>query len=46
MAERPKSLLIPFLAAAVVAGFARMVAEKIKRDRELRRPGPKHPQDS
>jgi hypothetical protein len=36
MAERPKSLLIPFMAAAVVAGLARMVIEKIKRDRQAR----------
>jgi hypothetical protein len=36
MAGRPKSLLIPFMASAVVAGLGRMVIEKIKRDRELR----------
>ncbi|WP_269092605.1 hypothetical protein [Arthrobacter hankyongi] len=39
MAERPKSLLLPILAAAVVAGLARMVIQKIKQDRRLRQAG-------
>jgi len=38
MPERPKSLLLPILAAAVAAGLGRMVVQKIKRDRQARQP--------
>lgn len=37
MAEKPKSVLLPVLAAAVFAGLGRMVLQKIKADREARR---------
>ncbi|MCE3293675.1 MAG: hypothetical protein K0Q84_2612 [Arthrobacter sp.] len=33
MAEKPKSVLLPVLAAAVFAGLGRMVLQKIKADR-------------
>ena len=36
MAEKPKSVLLPVLAAAVFAGLGRMVLQKIKADREAR----------
>jgi hypothetical protein len=36
MPESPKSLLLPLLAAAVVAGLGRMVVQKIKQDRRQR----------
>ncbi|WP_427134264.1 hypothetical protein [Pseudarthrobacter sp. S9] len=36
MAEKPKSVLLPFLAAAVFAGLGRMVLQKIKADRAAR----------
>ena len=37
MAKKPKSVLLPVLAAAVFAGLGRMVLQKIKADRESRR---------
>jgi hypothetical protein len=37
MAEKPKSVLLPVLAAAVFAGLGRMVLQKIKADREASR---------
>lgn len=33
MAEKPKSVLLPMVAAAVFAGLGRMVLQKIKADR-------------
>jgi hypothetical protein len=33
MAEKPKSVLLPVVAAAVFAGLGRMVLQKIKADR-------------
>lgn len=33
MAEKPKSVLLPVLAAVVFAGLGRMVVQKIKADR-------------
>ena len=36
MAEKPKSVLLPVLAAAVFAGLGRMVVQKIKADRAAR----------
>jgi hypothetical protein len=36
MAENPKSLLLPVLAAVVFAGLGRMVVQKIKADRAAR----------
>ena len=36
MAEKPKSLLLPVVAAAVFAGLGRMVFQKIKADRAAR----------
>lgn len=36
MAEKPKSMLLPMVAAAVFAGLGRMVLQKIKADRAAR----------
>ncbi|WP_427005065.1 hypothetical protein [Pseudarthrobacter sp. H2] len=36
MAEKPKSVLLPVLAAVVFAGLGRMVVQKIKADRAVR----------
>jgi hypothetical protein len=36
MAEKPRSLLLPMVAAAVFAGLGRMVLQKIKADRFTR----------
>ena len=36
MAEKPKSVLLPMVAAAVFAGLGRMVLQKIKADRAAR----------
>jgi hypothetical protein len=36
MAEKPKSVLLPVLAAVVFAGLGRMVVQKIKADRAAR----------
>ncbi|GAP55287.1 hypothetical protein [Arthrobacter sp. 92] len=36
MAENSKSVLLPFMAAAVFAGLGRMVFQKIKADRAAR----------
>lgn len=36
MAENPKSVLLPVIAAAVFAGLGRMVLQKIKADRAAR----------
>lgn len=36
MAQKPKSVLLPVLAAAVFAGLGRMVMQKIKADRAAR----------
>ncbi|MDQ1595133.1 MAG: hypothetical protein QOH40_1689 [Arthrobacter pascens] len=36
MAEKPKSVLLPVIAAAVFAGLGRMVLQKIKADRAAR----------
>ncbi|WP_461173822.1 hypothetical protein M1D93_03615 [Arthrobacter sp. Z1-9] len=36
MAEKPRSLLLPVVAAAVFAGLGRMVFQKIKADRFTR----------
>ncbi|MGO4188257.1 hypothetical protein [Pseudarthrobacter sp. TAF60_1] len=36
MAEKPKSVLLPLVAAAVFAGLGRMVMQKIKADRAAR----------
>jgi hypothetical protein len=36
MVEKPKSLLLPIMAAAVFAGLGRMVFQKIKADRAAR----------
>jgi hypothetical protein len=36
MAEKPRSLLLPVVAAAVFAGLGRMVLQKIKADRFTR----------
>ncbi len=36
MAEKPKSVLLPVVAAAVFAGLGRMVLQKIKADRLAR----------
>jgi hypothetical protein len=43
MAEKPKSVLLPMVAAAVFAGLGRMVLRKIKADRaaiQIRVAGP------
>ncbi|HKS01575.1 MAG TPA: hypothetical protein VJS86_07845 [Arthrobacter sp.] len=39
MAEKPKSVLLPVMAAAVFAGLGRMVIQKIKADRAARQNG-------
>ena len=39
MAEKPKSVLLPVMAAAVFAGLGRMVIQKIKADRTARQGG-------
>ncbi|MDQ0076244.1 hypothetical protein [Arthrobacter oryzae] len=36
MAQKPKSVLLPVMAAAVFAGLGRMVIQKIKADRAAR----------
>ncbi|TLM75043.1 hypothetical protein [Pseudarthrobacter sp. NamB4] len=36
MADKPKSVLLPMVAAAVFAGLGRMVLQKIKADRFAR----------
>jgi hypothetical protein len=36
MAQKPKSVLLPVLAAAVFAGLGRMVMQKVKADRAAR----------
>ncbi|CAN7203586.1 hypothetical protein JOE31_004011 [Arthrobacter sp. PvP023] len=36
MAQKPKSVLLPVMAAAVFAGLGRMVMQKIKADRAAR----------
>ncbi|MDQ0754367.1 hypothetical protein [Arthrobacter sp. B3I4] len=36
MAQKPKSVLLPVIAAAVFAGLGRMVLQKIKLDRAAR----------
>ncbi|MBP1234084.1 hypothetical protein JOE40_003727 [Arthrobacter sp. PvP102] len=36
MAQKPKSVLLPVVAAAVFAGLGRMVMQKIKADRAAR----------
>jgi hypothetical protein len=36
MVEKPKSVLLPIMAAAVFAGLGRMVLQKIKADRAAR----------
>lgn len=36
MAQKPKSVLLPVMAAAVFAGLGRMVIQKIKADRTAR----------
>lgn len=36
MAQKPKSVLLPVMAAAVFAGLGRMVLQKIKADRAAR----------
>ncbi|QCB95657.1 hypothetical protein E5206_00865 [Arthrobacter sp. PAMC25564] len=36
MAEKPKSVLLPVLAAVVFAGLGRMVVQKIKADRAVK----------
>ena len=36
MAEKPKSVLLPVVAAAVFAGLGRMVLQKIRADRAAR----------
>ncbi|WP_247046175.1 hypothetical protein [Arthrobacter rhizosphaerae] len=36
MVDRPKSLLLPIMAAAVFAGLGRMVFQKLKADRAAR----------
>ena len=36
MAEKPRSVLLPVMAAAVFAGLGRMVLQKIKADRAAR----------
>jgi hypothetical protein len=36
MVDKPKSLLLPIMAAAVFAGLGRMVFQKLKADRALR----------
>ena len=36
MVEKPKSVLLPIMAAAVFAGLGRMVFQKIKADRAAR----------
>jgi hypothetical protein len=36
MAQKPKSVLLPVMAAAVFAGLGRMVTQKIKADRAAR----------
>jgi hypothetical protein len=37
MGEKPKSVLLPMVAAAVFAGLGKMVLQKIKADRAARR---------
>ena len=39
MAEKPKSVLLPVMAAAVFAGLGRMVVQKIRADRAARKNG-------
>jgi hypothetical protein len=39
MAEKPKSVLLPVMAAAVFAGLGRMVVQKIRADRAARKSG-------
>ncbi|MBT2597594.1 hypothetical protein [Arthrobacter sp. ISL-72] len=36
MTQKPRSVLLPVMAAAVFAGLGRMVIQKIKADRALR----------
>ena len=36
MAEKPRSVLLPVVAAAVFAGLGRMVLQKVKADRAAR----------
>ncbi|MDJ0320570.1 hypothetical protein [Pseudarthrobacter sp. PS3-L1] len=37
MAEKPKSLLLPFVAAALFAGLGKMVFQKVQADRAARK---------
>ncbi|WP_087872264.1 hypothetical protein [Arthrobacter globiformis] len=39
MAEKPKSVLLPVMAAAVFAGLGRMVVQKMRADRAARKSG-------